>query len=193
MNIGKLFIGARVGAIIQRIKDFFGVHQKIVIGSKWTVEHWRGDVLLAERVEENICPDAFINYVMDVALSGGTQKSSWYIALFSDNYTPLAANTYAVPGFTESDGYDEATRPAWSEAGVSAKTITNSASKATFTMDGTDAAIYGAALVSDNTIDDQAASGAVLGPVAQFSGGAITGIVDDDVLKIYITITGSDV
>jgi hypothetical protein len=60
-------------------------------------------------------------------------------------------------------------------------------------MDGTDATVYGCALVSDSTKDDQAASGAVLGPLAQFSGGAVTGIADDDVLKVYMTITGSDV
>jgi len=168
-------------------------HQKIMIGSKWHLEHWRDGVLIAERVNENLCPDEFINHVLDVVLSGGTQITSWYLALFSDNHTPAASDDYAAPGFTEADGYDETTRPAWSEAGVSAKSITNSASKATFTMDGTDTTIYGAALVSDNTKDDQAASGAVLGPFAIFEEGAVTDIVAGDIIKVYCTITGSDV
>lgn len=167
--------------------------QKIQISSVWHIEHWRGNKKLAERIEENICPDEFINYVLDAALSGGTPVTSWYIAIFSNDYTPIAGNTYAVPGFSEGSGYDETTRPAWSEAGVSAKSITNSASKATFTMDGTNTSIYGAALVSNSIKNDQAASGAVLGPSAQFSAGALTGILDDDILKIYVTITGSDV
>ena len=184
----KFDIGALAGASLLRKKG-----QKVVIKSQWTIEHWRDDKLLAKRIEENLCPDEFINHVLDVALSGGSQKTTWYLALFSDDHTPAAGNTYATPGFTEADGYDESTRPQWNEAGVSAKSITNSASKATFTMDGTDATIYGAALVSDNTKDDQVASGAVLGPIAQFSGGAITGIVDDDVIKVYMTINGSDV
>lgn len=167
-------------------------HQKMKIGSIWTIEHWRGKTMLAKRVEENLVPNQFIDHVLDVALSAGTQITSWFIALFSDNHTPAATDTYAVPGFTESDEYDEATRPAWSEGGVSGQEISNSASKASFTMTGVDGTIYGAALVSDSTKDDQAASGAVLGPVAQFTQGAITGILDDDVIKVYCTITGSD-
>ena len=189
----KLGFMGLVNAIIDRIKDAIGFRQKMKICSVWTVEHWRAGELLAKRIEENLVPDEFINHVLDIALSGGTQITTWYLALFSDDHTPAASDTYATPGFTEADGYDETTRPQWSEAGVSSKSITNSASKATFTMDGTDTTIYGAALVSDNTKNDQAASGAVLGPVAQFSGGAITGIADDDVIKVYMTITGSDV
>jgi hypothetical protein len=191
----KLDFFAVANAIIERVRDMITrvKRQKIVYGAIFRVEHWRGDQMLASRVDENIVPDEFINYALDVALSGGTQLSSWYLALFSDNHTPAAGDTYATPGFTEADGYDEATRPAWSDAGVSAKTITNSASKATFTMDGTDATIYGCALVSHNTKNDTAQSGAKLGPVTQFSGGAITGIADDDVLKVYMTITGSNV
>ena len=193
MIFGKISIGGLAKGIIERIKNALGFRQKIKISSQWRIEHWRGNNLLAERIEENLVPDEFINHVLDVALSAGTQITAWYLALFSDDHTPAASDTYATPGFTEADGYDETTRPQWSEAGVSSKSITNSASKATFTMDGTDTTIYGAALVSDNTKDDQAASGAVLGPVAQFSGGAITGIADDDVIKVYMTITGSDV
>ena len=174
--------------VVRKIKQ----RQKIVLGSIWTIEHWRGDDLLAKRIEENLCPDEFINHVLDVALSGGSQKTTWYLALFSNDYTPTASDTYAVPGYTEADGYDETTRPQWQEAGVSSKSITNSASKATFTMDGTDTSIYGAALVSVNTKGD-VAGGGVLGPVAQFTGGAITGIADDDVVKVYMTITGNDV
>lgn len=183
----KMDLGAVAGALLERKNS-----QKMQIASQWVIEHWRGDDLLAKRIEENLCPDEFINHVLDVALSGGAQITSWYLALFSNNHSPVAGNTYAAPGYTEADGYDETTRPQWNEAGVSAKTITNSANKATFTMDGTDGTIYGAALVSVNTKNDTAGGG-ILGPVAQFTGGAITGIVDDDVLKVYMTITGSDV
>jgi len=168
-------------------------HQKITISSQWHVEHWRGDDMISERVEENICPNAYIDHVLDVVHSGGTAVATWYVALFSDNHTPAAGDTYATPGYTEATSYDEATRPVWTEAGVSSQSITNSASKANFTMNGNDASIYGAALVSSPTPGNTAATGNVLGPVSQFSGGAISGISDDDVLKIYITISGSDV
>jgi len=169
---------------------------KMSMGAIFHLEHWRGAKLLTERHEENLCPDEFIDYMLDAGLSGGTPITSWYVLIFNDNYTPIAGNTYATPGFTESTDYSESTRPAWTEAGVSSKVITNSASKATFTMLGTDTSIYGAAIVgggsTPSTKDDQAGGG-VLGPEAQFTGGAVTGIVADDVLKVYVTITGSDV
>jgi hypothetical protein len=174
---------------------------KLKLGAIFNIEHWRGDELLREFQEENLCPDEFINYMLDVGLSDATQLTDWYCLIFNDNHTPAAGNTYATPGFTESTAYDETTRPAWVEAGVTSKVITNSASKATFTMTGVDTSIYGAAIVGGvhatdgdiDTKDDQAASPGVLGPEAQFTGGAVTGIVDDDVLKVYVTITGSDV
>lgn len=188
----------KVAQAVRKIKKdgFKRPDHKLKLGAIFNIEHWRGDKLLAERQEENLCPDAFINHVLDVALSGGTPITAWYVLIFNDNHTPAAGDTYATPGFTESTDYDESTRPAWTEAGVSSKVITNSASKATFTMAGTDTSIYGAALVgggsTPSTKDDQAGGG-TLGPEAQFTGGAVTGIVDDDVLKVYITITGSDV
>jgi hypothetical protein len=196
MRNSKMLFGGVAGAIIERVKNTPGQRQKIKIGSLWTVQHWRAGVMLAERIEENLVPDEFINHVLDVVLSGGTPITAWYLALFSDDHTPAAGDTYAVPGFTEADGYDEATRPAWQEAGVAAKSITNSANKAEYTMDGTDVAIYGAALVGGGTDADtklDAAGGGVLGPVSQFTGGPITEIVDNDVVKVSMTITGSDV
>jgi hypothetical protein len=171
--------------------DIVKKRQKVEIASKWTVEHWRDGKLLATRVEDNICPDEFIDYVLDVSLSDGTKISTWYLALFSDDHTPAAGDTYATPGYTEADGYGESVRQTWSEAGVSSKSITNSASKATFTMDGTDTTIYGTSLVSLSTKND-VAGGGVLGPVSQFTAGAITDIANGDVLKIYMTVTGSD-
>jgi hypothetical protein len=185
----------RIDAEVKR-RGFARPGNKLNMGAIFHLEHWRKDQLLAERHEENLCPDEFINYMLDAGLSGGTPITAWDVLLFNDNHTPSSTDTYATPVFTESTAYDESTRPAWTEAGVSSKVITNSASKATFTMTGVDTSIYGAALVGGgtgaSTKDDQAGGG-TLGPEAQFTGGAVTGIVDDDVLKVYITITGSDV
>lgn len=165
-------------------------HQKAVIGSIWRFEHWRRGVLLAERLRENICPDEYINYLLSAGMASGAQVANWYIALFSDNYTPLITDTYAVPGFTESTAYDEAYRPVWSHGGVSAKSMSNTASKASFTMTGVDTAIYGAALVSVSTKGDTAGGG-LLGPVAQITEGPFTGIIANDEILIYVTINGA--
>jgi hypothetical protein len=172
------------------------------IGSIWEWEQWRrskylfpyGKMMLVRKwSDHNLCTDEGLNNLMDVHFSAGTQITSWYVVIFEDSHTPAAGDTYAVPGFTESTAYDEATRPAWQEAGVSSKTITNSANKANFTMNATKT-IYGGGLVgggsTPSTKDDQAGGG-VLYCESQFASGSKP-VVDDDVLKVTITITGAD-
>ena len=168
------------------------------VGSLWEWEHWRKNkfgvsMLISRWADHNLCTDEGLNNLMDVHFSAATQITAWYVLIFEDNHTPAAGNTYAVPGFTESTAYDEANRPAWQEAGVSSKTITNSANKATFTINATKT-IYGGALVGGgtdaDTKDDQAGGG-VLYCESQFASGSKP-VVDDDVLKVTITITGAD-
>lgn len=150
---------------------------------------YRGGPRLWVQENHNVCTDEGINKLLDVMFHGASQVSTWYIALFSNNYTPLVTNTYAVPGYTEATIYDEATRPEFVEAAASSKVITNSASTAEFTMNGS-ATIYGSALVSNNTKGDTAASGAVLYCSAQFT--YSQGVVSGNVLNVTITITGAD-
>lgn len=163
----------------------------IKIGSVWTFERWRDGRLIDKLRRHNIIPDALIDHILDVCFSGGSQKTAWYIAPFSDDYTPDGDETYAVPGFTEFVAYDESARPTWSDGGVSGQAVSNAASKAEFTCTGVATTIYGAALFSVATKADTATSGAVLGPVVRLST-PLTGIIDDDIISIGCTITGVD-
>ena len=177
------------------------IGENFQVGSIWQWEHWRKNkygpasryMLLSKWADHNLCTDEGLTSLMDIYFSDGTQITSWFVVIFEDSHTPAAGDTYAVPGFTESTAYDEATRPAWQEAGVSSKTITNSANKATFTMNATKT-IYGGALVgggtAEDTKDDQAGGG-VLYCESTFASGSKP-VVDDDVLKVTITITGAD-
>jgi len=186
----KLRMGVRVDAqLIKKRKQ----GQKIKIASTWTVEHLRQGKQINRISVDNIMPNQVINHVLDGIWSGATTYATWYILIFSSTstaYTPASTDTYATPNFTEASSYT-GNRPTWQEAGASAKSITNSANKASFTMNGNDAAIYGCALVNVATPGDQAASNGILGPVAHFPA-AITGIVNNDEIKVYVTISGSD-
>ena len=168
-------------------------HQKIVMGSVWNVELWRENEIMTDRDQENLVPDEFINYALNVMLAGGTPNLTWYIALLSNDHIPAPGDTYANPGFTESTGYEEPARLQWEQEGVASKSITNTNNRAIFTMDGTNPMIYGAALVSTNTKGDSSRFGAVLGPVAHFSQGPITGIKAGDQLRVFVTVNGCDV
>ena len=97
-----------------------------------------------------------------------------------------------MPVYTPSTAYDEVTRPAYNEAAASGKSITNSANKATFTIDATKT-IYGAALVgggSAATTKGDVAGGGTLFSAGKFA--ASKSVINDDVLNITITITLAD-
>ena len=183
-------------------KDIFGVeiirHPALVfkaaIGSVWEWEHYRKGKLIDFYRDTNLMVAEGLNYILDVALSGGTAITAFYIALFESDTTPADGDTYASPSFTETTAYDETTRQAWTEAGVSSKVITNSASKATFTFNASKT-IYGGALVGGgtgaDTKDDQAGGGKLICS-SQFSTGS-KAVVSTDVLKVTVTITASNV
>lgn len=171
---------------------------KAGVGSIWDWEHWRKVDGVYKLIDvwsnHNLMTDEGLTYMLDAAFSGGTQITAFYIVTYEDDHTPAAADTYATPGFTECEAIDESTRPAWSEAGVSSKILTNSASKATVTYTATKT-IYGSALVgggsAPSTIGDDAGGG-VLVCMAPFSSGSKS-VVNTDVLKVTVSMTASDV
>ena len=168
--------------------------ENILFGSIWEWEHWRDDKLIDHWIEKNICTDEGLEHILGVAFSDVTQVTTHYVLIYNTNTTPVAGMTYASPQFTESTHYDEANRPTWQEAGVSSKSITNSANKASFTC-STSETIYGAALVGGGSAPStkgDTAGGGVLNNVSAFSGGSKS-VVNDDVLKVTITLTISDV
>lgn len=193
-------MGAKAGADLipggRGLVNVFGrpERQIVKISSVWTIEHWRQGRLLRTLVEKNICPDQFINHVLDSALAGGTQIDPWYMFIYENNASLVSGMTYSShAAYTECTAYS-GNRPVWDQAGVAAKVITNSASKASFTMTGTKT-IYGCGLVGGGTSADtkgDVAGGGTLGPVAAFTGGSVA-VVDTDILKVYMQITGSDV
>ena len=68
--------------------------EKHKIGFVYTVEHYRKDGTLKsiERVH-NIIPTVGIDYILNAAIAGGAQFSTWYLGLFQAAYTPLMTDT----------------------------------------------------------------------------------------------------
>jgi hypothetical protein len=196
----KSYLQNKMGAMLERagiIKP-----QRAAIFSVWEIEHYRPnpvtgelDLLSTEKVH-NLVTNQGLDDILDAYFTSGDQKTTWYVAIFDDDYTVLATNTYQSKGFSESTDYDESTRPTWSGGTVSGQSVDNSASKATFTMNAT-TDIYGAALVGGEDADTKNDSSAGSTPPnimycsAQFS--AMKSVVDDDVLKVTVTLTASSV
>ena len=186
----KIKVSARSDAFVERN---ISAVEKMLMRSSWEWEHWRDGKLIDEWVENNICTDEGLNHILDSAFSAATQITDWYVLIYNTNTTPAITMTYGTPAFTESTHYSEANRVEWVEAGAAAKSITNAANKASFTM-STAETIYGAGLVgggSAASTKGDTAGGGVLYNVSDFSSGAKT-VASDDVLKVTVALTIAD-
>jgi len=137
---------------------------------------------------DNIVVNEGLDHILNVLLRGTTQVNPWYVFMFEGNYTPLAADTAAgiAAASTETTAYDEATRVEYNEAAASSQSTTNSANKATFTINSTKT-MYGAGLASAS------AKGATTGTLlcaARFS--SSRAVVAADQILITYTITAAD-
>lgn len=140
---------------------------------------------LHRELASNIIPTEGLNHILSVVVAGGTQVTTWYVAPFEGNYTPVLGLTAATftAAATECTAYDESTRVAYVEATPSGGVISNSASKAVFTMNASKT-LYGGALLSASA--KSSTSGTCLA-AARFS--SSRAVVDDDEVAIKYTLT----
>ena len=161
-------------------------------GGQFIAECFRDGKLIWTEKTNNIITNEGLNHILDVILHGSTQITTWYCVLAESDTNAAAGMTYAVPVYTETTAYDEATRPAYVEAAANAQSITNSANKAVFTINGTKT-MYGAALVgggTDGNTKGDAAGGGTLLCYAKF--GSSRAVVDDDVINLTYTLSAAD-
>lgn len=136
----------------------------------------------------NVVTDEGLNYLLNAGLNGATQIDPWYVSLFESNYTPVGTETGGTLGglLTECQAYDETTRPAYDGATSSAQSVTNSASRAEFTINATKT-VYGAILSSGNT--KGVYTGSTVLALAKFS--VARAVVDNDILLVAYTINAA--
>ncbi len=153
----------------------------------------RGGKLLWREKFSNLLTDEGINSVLNVHLHGATQITVWYCVVFENDFTPDGDETYAVPGYTETTAYTEGTRPEYVEAASVAKSTTNTANKAVFTMNATKT-LYGAALVGGGaaaTTKGNTAGGGTLFAAGRFS--SAQPVVSGNVVNLTYTVTAATV
>lgn len=161
---------------------------KIRIAGVFEHELIRDGVSLGVMRDPNIVVNEGLNSILSVVFNAGTQITAWFVGIFEGNYTPVATDTAAniTANSTESTAYDEATRVAWVEAAPSGQSITNAASKATFTMNATKT-IYGAFLASASA---KSATTGTLMAASKFA--AARSVVDNDQLLITYALSAAD-
>ena len=180
-----------MGASVESQREMLS---KAIAGSRWNFECYRKDGTLrwAELDRPNIITDEGFNAWLNIMFHGATQITTWYIFPVETDTTAATTMTYAVPVFTEWDGYSELTRQAFVEAESTAKSTTNSANKATYTSTETKT-LYGGALVGGGTAADtisDTAGGGTLFCYSKFSAGKP--VENTDTFKIYCTISAAN-
>ena len=160
----------------------------------WEIEvlDKKGGKIISKSRCENILTDQGLNKLLNVMLHAATQINPWYCVMFEDDVTPGAGATYAVPTYTETVAYTEGTRPEYNEAESTAKSTTNSANKAVFTMNATKT-LYGAALVGGGgspTVKGNVAGGGTLLSAGRFA--VAQPVISGNVVNLTYQITASD-
>lgn len=146
-----------------------------------------GEMLHDWEYELNVVTDEGVNHVLNVTMWDTAKTSTWYLAMHTAG-SPATGTTAATyhSTHTETTSYDEATRVEWETAQSTAESITNSANKATYTMNGSVTAT-GNGILSVST--KQSTSGILLA-VANYS--ASRSLVALDEQLITYTVTGAD-
>lgn len=163
--------------------------QKVVVGGVFIHDVLRDGELLGAIEEHNLVVNEGLNHLLNVTLNNATQTAAWYVGIYKTAVAPAAGWTAANihSNATKADEFDEATLPEYVEAASTAQSITNSAAKATFTMNAT-VTINGAYLKSTNVKLVTDTTG-VLFAASQFTAGR--NLVDDDELLITYTINAT--
>jgi len=161
---------------------------RLAMSGKYIGQIIRKGKVIDEFEFDNLVVDQGLNYALNASFGQTSALTSWYIGLFEGNYTPVAGVTAAtIAGLaTETTAYTSGTRPAWTTVSATAKSLTNSASRASFTFNATKT-IYGAFLVSSST---KSGTSGTLFSAARFTT-AKTVDTDDELLVTYV-LTAAD-
>ena len=141
---------------------------------------------------KNLVVNVGLQYMAGTSLDGSTARiTSWYLGLYgaASSNNPAAGDTMSShAGWTEVTDYTEATRPAATFVAATTanpSVVTNSASKAQFTMNAT-VTVGGAFLTSNNT---KGGTSGTLFSAKDFSSPGDRNVVSGDVVLVTYTFS----
>jgi hypothetical protein len=135
---------------------------------------------------ENLVVTAGLNKIIDACFKTGLASPAWYLGLKSSG-TPSAGDTMGTHAtWTELTAYAEAARPTWTPGTVSSGSLSNSASKARFTANGS-MTVLGLFMADNST--KGGGTGTLYG-AGDFTEGSRT-MVSSDTLDVTATVTAT--
>ena len=161
------------------------MNSAVKLGFTYTIELVRDGQVIDTEVAHNLVPTEGINHILSAVLKGGAQFSTWYLGLYTGNYTASAADTMA--GFpaaaTEDMAYAELVRQLFASGSVAAGSVDNTSGIATFTSSAAHS-VYGGFLSSSAV---KAGTSGVLLSVVRFASPKVLGL--NDLLKVTAGIS----
>ena len=139
-------------------------------------------------IDPNIVVAEALNYSAGASWGGVAQKTTFYIALFGGNVTPISTWTGAnfVANATEFVNYDEASRRPWGPDAASGGSIGNNTTPATFTISTGGGTVRGAALIEASA---KGATTGILVASARFAADKVLGAGEELRIKYVINNT----
>lgn len=165
------------------------MNTNLIVGGVFHGRIIRAGKLVDEWFDPNIVTNEGLNYMLGVMFNSQSATTTWYLAPFEGNYTPIAGDTAATfpASATECTAYTQSTRVPYSAAAAASQIVTNTASPATFTFNATKT-IYGASL---NSISTKSSTSGKLFAAARFS--TSKSVVNGDQLLLTYQFTASSV
>ncbi len=167
-------------------------NEKVKAGGVFTVQCRDSQGNLKWSAEKhNLVVNVGLKDMNDKYFTGSGYTAAWYIGLYGSGSTnnPAAGDTMSSHiGWTEVTAYSQATRPAATFAAATTadpSVITNSASPATFSINGT-TTVGGAFLTSDNT---KGGSTGILFSASDFQSPGDRSVVNGDTLTVTYTFS----
>lgn len=160
----------------------------IALSTHYEVECFDKDGNLKWREEfDNLVVTVGLNDSLDKHFKASAYTAAWYVGLTDDTPTFDPTDTMASHvGWVEATGYSETVRETLTLGTVSAGSVNNSASKASFSINAADT--IGGAFIAD---DDTKGGGTGI----LYGGGAFTGgdrvVADGDTLNVTVTLTAT--
>ena len=143
-----------------------------------------GELLWEDEIH-NLVTAAGLNDALEQYFKGSSYTAAWYVGLKGAG-TPDSADTMTSHAtWNEVVAYSEATREALVLGTVSAGTVSNTASKAEFTMNSS-ATIEGAFLVNEST---KSGTSGILYSVGDFAASRTLG--SGDIIQVTVTLTAA--
>lgn len=158
---------AHIGA---RLKQHYRVECVGADGkSKWVEEF------------DNLVVTVGMNKYLDATLKTGLASPAWYVGLKNTGSVVAGDTMSSHGGWTENATYSNANRPTWTSGTISGGSVDNSASPASFSINGS-TTIYGCFLADNNT--KSGTTGVLLGG-GDF--GASRAVQNGDTLNVTVT------